>query len=371
MASLGEVLDLFQTARHSFRTLEATVRQEHHRSPTPPAAGADDRPGSSYPGPANQEHGLRTAVSRLWVERPRRLRQEDLIVSEGAKPSTVVMDGDHWWSSAPGHGVSSNDGDPMRQMVPGLTQLIAPMGAFSQTELSVLGHVTVAGRPGIALRATPRTRPRCAVSWHLRGVDHLEAVVDAERGVLLRLVHTAAGERRQAQEVVGVTYDPILPENLFLPLLGEEPLQGGRPVRVDLELAASLVPFTVLVPTLVPAGTAMLVSFVPQTGTEPQPSLEIRYSFPSAAHSLVVVEGGPAVRSIAGPGWDKVERDGAEILVGTNEHITGAGARSAEGRWYRLLLERSGTHVLVQSDLSLEALLAIVSSLRPARTPSS
>ena len=367
MVSLGEVLELVQAARHRFTAVEATVRQEH-RVP-PPNVGQPDRAALSRaddePGPEAPQ--LMATVSRLWVERPSRFRQEDGPEGQATTSSVVVIDGDHWWRYYPGSGVSSNDGDPSSGLVPSLAILLEPSELLSEVELSVVGPVTVAGRAGIEMTATPCPLlrfPASSYSWLTRGADQLQLVIDAERGLLLRLVRMAGGQRLEAQEVLDVTYDQVLPRQLFVPPLGEEPPDMAWPVRVDLEQAISLVPFTVLVPTIVPAGTTMAASFAPRRGAQ-EAGLRISYSFPHATHSLVFFESAGPLAGMDTSGWERVEREGVQLLVSEHEQ-TRHSVQSHSGRvGHQVQLERWGTHVLVDSDLELETLVRIVCSVGP------
>lgn len=86
---------------------------------------------------------------------------------------------------------------------------------FERLELSVEEDVSWAGRDAIRLRGVPVEEweyPPEPLWW---GADEYEAVVDAERGVLLRLASRLGGEDIDALEVEEIYFDDSFDEEVF------------------------------------------------------------------------------------------------------------------------------------------------------------
>ncbi|HEV3288253.1 MAG TPA: hypothetical protein VG123_04605, partial [Streptosporangiaceae bacterium] len=92
---------------------------------------------------------------------------------------------------------------------PPLHQLLCPSELLSGFTLEVRGPVTACGRDAIAVAATPRAsirhvpRPRAGFLS-----DHLEVIVDAELGILLRYEETFEGQQLNLTELTAVVLDP-------------------------------------------------------------------------------------------------------------------------------------------------------------------
>jgi hypothetical protein len=84
-------------------------------------------------------------------------------------------------------------------------------------DLTVKGKVMWAGREAVRLRGVPREEwdwgwDPDTLSW---GADEYEAVVDAERGVLLRCASRLGGEDFDALELEEIHFDEQFPEETF------------------------------------------------------------------------------------------------------------------------------------------------------------
>ena len=90
-------------------------------------------------------------------------------------------------------------------------------GRFRPLDLTVEGTVVWAGREAVRLVGVPRERwdwewEADPLSW---GGDEYEAVVDAERGVLLRTASRLRGKDFDALEVEEIHFDERFPEDVF------------------------------------------------------------------------------------------------------------------------------------------------------------
>ncbi len=88
-------------------------------------------------------------------------------------------------------------------------------GQLGRLDLVAEGPVTWAGREAVRLRGVPVEEwegPPEPLWW---GADEYEAVVDAERGVVLRLASRLGGEDFDALEVEEIHFDERFPEDTF------------------------------------------------------------------------------------------------------------------------------------------------------------
>jgi hypothetical protein len=86
---------------------------------------------------------------------------------------------------------------------------------LGQLDLVVEGPVTWAGREALRLRGTPVEEwegPPEPLWW---GADEYEAVVDAERGVVLRLASRLGGEAFDALEVEEIRFEGRFGQDVF------------------------------------------------------------------------------------------------------------------------------------------------------------
>src|SRR5262245_14191500 len=189
MSELGDLLVLLHDAGLRTRTVRATGRTWHHADRARAAAdrAREDQaaPGDREPPAADQEApGERVTAWRLLFERPdRALVERDRPGSEFRPPlASLLLD-------------------------PSVL-----LGAFRFT---VTGHAEIAGRPAIAATAVRTGRIPDLQTGLLPGADGLELMVDAEFGVLLRLVCTAQGEAFDVQQVREIAFDAPIPEGAF------------------------------------------------------------------------------------------------------------------------------------------------------------
>ena len=371
MSELGDVLELLHSAAGRYATLRATIREWHHlersqrvwerhfeamraRSGTAGIAfyGVSDE---SAPPPETME-----AVIRFWnaANGKRRMERNAGLGDE----HTVVSDGEHEWSYTPGLGAIVNPADSSSH---GFEHLIDPSALLGQIDLEPVGRTSVAGRPAILVRATSRER---AWEWHgpvrlPEAADSNELAVDAERGILLRTVSYVDGEAFVAYEMLEVVFDEAFPDDTFVftPPPGEEisDAESAFPEQapVAIEEAATLAPFTVLLPRRLPEGAGLhVLYFEGLDRMQTSPSVNLVYWFEGAGHSLSIAQTGESQELSSLP-WENVERDDGTAL------------RFCEQYGQRLLVcERHGTHIMMTSDLDRETLVEIALSLEPAPT---
>jgi hypothetical protein len=102
-----------------------------------------------------------------------------------------------WWRSGPSGPAPAGASLSGDRPVP---VLFCPQDLLDRHVLEVLGPVTASGRDAIAIAATPRAGHQF--------YDRVEAVVDAELGILLRREETFDGQSLTLTELTDVTMDP-------------------------------------------------------------------------------------------------------------------------------------------------------------------
>ena len=146
--------------------------------------------------------GYHSWHARLLIAPGGRYRQEYLNEPSGR---VIGSDGERswvWHQQEPGPPIEVRHRPPLHQ-------LLCPSELLGDFTLEVRGPVTACGREGIAVVATPRTGneyvPRLNASTLS---DHLEVIVDAEFGILLRYEEAFAGQRLSLTELTAVVLDP-------------------------------------------------------------------------------------------------------------------------------------------------------------------
>ncbi|MFN2543623.1 MAG: hypothetical protein ABR600_03490 [Actinomycetota bacterium] len=218
MGELGRVVELMQSARQRYRTLYVEVRsyarmdlfveamkRSVERQPyksaliLTPNGDVDDEP------PTERE-----GTGRLWVENPSRYRVE--LRSSGDPPWVEV--GRRPWLETP-----RPETYPIPPDTLGLEEIYDPGLLIAELWLEPAGGGTVAGREGIVVRASPRPTLRAGGMefLHLDPVlaDAYELVIDAERGIVLRLEARVGGELMDLTEVTHVAFDEPIPDELL------------------------------------------------------------------------------------------------------------------------------------------------------------
>ncbi|MHA3704182.1 hypothetical protein ACXR2U_18580 [Jatrophihabitans sp. YIM 134969] len=140
-------------------------------------------------------------------------------------PDLVVVDGDTWWART-SDGVLTNGGDPRHQHG-GAEELVllSPSRVPDGYDLTATpDHEVVAGRRCQVAVATPRPpragprRPGSEVFAMITGGGRFRLSVDADTGVLLRVVKQVDGEDAETVEFLDLVVDAPLPDDLFAAL---------------------------------------------------------------------------------------------------------------------------------------------------------
>lgn len=371
MSDLGDLLELIYCAGDRWRTVRLTLRHWHHPGRTQKAVERLSRErasggarqvtlygGAGAPEPDEIEH-----IVRVWLDGDRAREERE---GPYAFPSLGVRDGDQWWLYSQEHGASTNEGDPNH--VSGIGEqalgLLQPEHVLGVLRLEEAGVVEVAGRPGLLVRGTPRSREREAAFALFQlgfGADAYELVFDRERGVLLRTTGLFDGLPLTTVEVLAIAFDEEFPPDTFRFELPEgesfRPLYS-HPEHVTLERAAELAPFTVLSPAEVPADWQLHVLYLPGDDRPPMPpSVNLHYHSRDASQQLNIAQ--TAAGEEDREEWLEWEESGDALVAGPAE------PRGLEPGYARV--ERSGTRATLSSaELPRERLLALALSLEPA-----
>ena len=225
MATESErLLELMFSARDRYRTARANIREWRDERT------ADDlrerfsetelyREVFGPPSPQRSPHerGDFQRIWRVWHERPDRWRQEAGL-PDGSGTEYRVIDGKSFWFYNPHEGAHAATTKGRFGPEFEIAYVFDPeSGApdLSYLEMRVVDRIRHAGREALRVEATKpggwETVPE-PLWW---GADDYELVVDAERGVLLRLASRLDGRVFDVTEVLEVGFDEIFPEGTF------------------------------------------------------------------------------------------------------------------------------------------------------------
>ena len=154
-------------------------------------------------------------------------------------------DGDRPWESDP------DDVDGNVRLVGGpeapLREMLCPSWLLTSSELEVVGHVTACGRDALQVVVTRRPGMRGRIAPVRLGPGRVEAIVDAELGILLRIARMAGSEAHRVTELVSLDLSPVIDPAQFTPppgsVIGEsigQALHAGGPVWWAVKSAAGL-----------------------------------------------------------------------------------------------------------------------------------
>jgi hypothetical protein len=314
--------------------------------------------------------------ARIWLARPDRLREE-LTSGHGdrATVSTLVHVGATWWSYNPGSGAMTNDGDPGSQHGSRLQRaLVDPAELLPWRELEIAGPAVHAGRP--VIRVTSRPSPRDTFLPDVRGISGEwpeEYLVDAERGILLRIATFIDGEPFAVAEFTSVAFDEEIDEELFRFVLppGEELRNARDGIDSDLGVmplheAAQAAPFGVYVPASVPDDWHMRVHFIVANERHGWPAgVSIHYVDAMSRVNVSVNEhdagdGGLPETAPNGDAWRVEGLANGELRLWEPSDMERGMPRIG-------VIEIGGTRVQISTgDLGLEAIAELAAGLVPA-----
>jgi len=230
---LGRLLALLHGGGRSLRTVRLTATA-HSDTEALFAARERERERSGAElvtltipsgGPARERPRFVEETTRLWLERPDKLREE----KDGEYPRTGVRVGDTWWLYNEHYGVVTNDGSGHGV---GLGQefdlILEPARLLPWFDFEILDDEVQADQPAVRVLGRPRPASEPAFlrlpSPLPAGCDLYEFVVDRERGTLLRVLGLFDGRPAMDLQIVEIVFDePIAPETfVFEPPAGVE-----------------------------------------------------------------------------------------------------------------------------------------------------
>lgn len=140
-----------------------------------------------------------------------------------------------------------------------------------------------------------------------------EAVVDAERGVLLRVVDRFDGRDLEVRQLASLTFDEALPGEVFTFVLpeGEELLTVPESQEVTLEEASAAADFAVYVPAELPGGVAPKVVYWPGWQRSGLRGAEVSLQFSDI--SIRQYTGFRCVHEAVE--WQHVRHDGEDLMI--------------------------------------------------------
>jgi len=377
MTELAAARELLGTARGSFTTLRATHRLWRDSEVLKARGrylGEARRAAKSWvasPWVSQPEDQSATEArflvrwANLWVRLPAEIRIEH-------KESILVVAGDRWWEL--GRAIGPTTGQDA-QIVKGMVELehvafmLDPSPFARMAGLSLAGTESVGGRATVKLKSPEPADPASllfpGIGWACFDPE-LELCMDAERGILLRTVERFHGRDLQVAELVDVTFEMPISDEVFK--LSVPPGQDFRryedvcPRRLPAEQAVDAVPFTIFVPQNVPPDAGSWDGEVIYEPGRRWLGLGFidRNKIPQTRVDITE-EAGWQVEEVDLADYERIEDDdGQTMLIRSRE--------SEDGPWYSLLLSRSGTRISINSLLSREAAIAIARSLKPLST---
>lgn len=239
MLTAAEVADQLRTAGTAWTTVRATTRWWRRQTLVTAAftAAADEAAAASgtvastvtltrTPAPGEPDDDVIESTLEVAVQRvPWRLRAE-LLTAYGVELRTevLVVAGSTFWAQRAGAGTITNGGDPHVSHGGGeIAELLDPTTVPELFDLAVTGTDRVAGRASTAVTATRRPGPGPHGSWPdppfamISGGTRFRLSVDADLGILLRVVKVVEGSDAEVTEFTALTIDDVLPDALFAP----------------------------------------------------------------------------------------------------------------------------------------------------------
>jgi hypothetical protein len=262
-----------------------------------------------------------------------------------------VRAGPLWWVLEANGEAHTNEGDPNLGLgMQPEVGLLHPRSLLASAVLEILREDRVAGRPAVFLRATPRPGDHHWRWWGLRGSpEPVEVPIDLERGVALGGFHFQVEEIAFDQEFPPEVFSRPYPEDLRRVHRGLE-----RPREMSLEEVRGAVGFPILLPASLPQGARLLRCLVDPT--DPPEWVGLSWAIDPGHRFALHIRQGPAVaREATRIRGRETVREGARLLVeeGGNEPF----------RSHRVLVERHGAWVEVDSDLPLDTIIGIALSV--------
>jgi outer membrane lipoprotein-sorting protein len=363
VSALGDVLELLYNARKRYRSVRLEAREYSNYRVQQDAFERMRRAESGTGTVSMQVYATTTdeeppeegeASLRLWFEQPNRFREERL---ESGRRLVMLGDGERWWTSSPDWGTVVQEGDGWEQAFGGTRTLLDPAPVIAAVELDVRGRAQLAGRDAVIVHGVQRSPHRHEASLPWGATDH-ELLVDAERGVLLRLASSLDGAVFSALDVTSIAFDETLDESVFRyeAVEGEEVLRPedvSPGEAVPIEEAARRASFTVVVPAALGRGWHTHALYVAGRGRIPE-TVHISLFRQEGTNTVAIRETAPPFERWQLSHTEQVERDGSTL------HVSVDGSS-------RVLLERHGTCVeLTSTTYTSDELVELALTLTPA-----
>ena len=372
MVEIGELLAALHGGGRSLRTVQltATSRADHQALMQAMERLSRQSGGSVMRmyarGPAVERPRFFEETTRLWLERPDKVREE----REGEFPRFGVRVGDTWWLYSEQQGALTNNGEPNHQSGIGgeFELMLEPAPILPLFDFEVVGEELQASRPAVRVRGRQRSLGDGAgflPSPLPHGCDDYEFVIDLETGTLLRAIGLIDGEAALDLQIVEVVFDePIAPEMFVFTPPDDETIEDVAEHRTPLSLrideVAERASFAVFIATGLEEAWRMHARHVAPRRRQPFEHVHLGYHRGDGAHSFAIDQYSDAAgeRFAAAEEYEALDHDG------TTMHVI----RPTEQRPLAIVrLQRDGTNIEITSDnLAVETLLDIATSLRPA-----
>jgi len=299
----------------------------------------------------------------VWIKHPDRYRIErDIAPAQSLRPTLTIVNGKKQWEGQQhgriqlGESLGAPDSDIARHFDPRSLREY-----FVALVLKEAGIVETAGRHCVRIRATRRPVGQLWPHWLPHGADEYEFHADTERGVLLYVAGRFKGELFESSEVVAAAFDEPLDDALFVhtSMPGEIVLPADPIIeRMTLSAAISRMPFTVLVPTRVPDPEHhdFEVMYHPPRPGSQWSHLSLMYRGKARLWIDQSDTAEPDMREELE--WETIEHNGKQVSISDP---------GDDGEMRVLMLEQQGTHVVIWSDLDLETVLGVGTSLVVAK----
>jgi hypothetical protein len=309
-------------------------------------------------------------TTRLWIERPDKVREE----TDGELARYGVRVGNTWWMWNEIQGAVTNNGaqDHHAGLGEQYEALLEPAPFLPHFDFELLGEQEQAGRRTIRVRGRARPTSDRNRFLHLLpvGCDECEFLVDLEHGTLLRLSALVDGETAFDMQITEIAYDePMPPETFrFAPPAGEtieDVAERGGMRNEPIEQVAARASFTVFIADGLEEHWRMSAMYLPKHRWQPHEHVHLHYHRDDATHFFGINQQ-PAdaplmFTAVSEP--EPIEHNGLilQVIRPTESFPLGS-----------VRLERDGTSIEITSDnLSIERLLTIAESLKPAPRESS
>lgn len=316
-------------------------------------------------GPAVERPRFAEEMTRLWLERPDKIREERV----GEFPRVGVRVGDTWWMFNEHQGSMTNNGAPNHQAGMGqeFELMLEPAPLLPLFDFEIIAEEVQASRRAVRVRGYQRPLPESTPFLPPplpHGCDDYEFVVDLANGMLLRVIGLIDGEPALDLQIVEVVFDePIAPETFVFESPDGEPIEDVSQHRtlhpLPIETVAERASFTVFVATGLEEPWRMRAMHITPRRRQPLEQVHLSYHRSDAAHSFAINQQAAAAPDLftTADEADEIEHDGVTMALvrPTERHPLGV-----------VRLKREGTSIEITSDnLDIEKLLEIATSLRP------